>query len=212
MRTYKGFEAIKRMKTNWITTVQETPMCWKIEGERVIADYLGKKESYQQINFFFENEFIDCRETIRKGELLYIENEKSEKFIAEYCKENEKEIKHGSWFWINGEEFSNNYGHFEKSTKLKIRKAEKSEKLLFERAKLFATKGRKINEFRLGDVVERDNKLYKVAIVSSGSESQIVVGCVPINGGAICYYNSKDIEIQFFVEDMVVQQDEVIFN
>ncbi|MGR5961060.1 hypothetical protein ACT7DM_29080 [Bacillus cereus] len=43
MRTYKGFEAIKRMKTNWITTVQETPMCWKIEGERVIADYLGKK-------------------------------------------------------------------------------------------------------------------------------------------------------------------------
>ncbi|WP_242485013.1 MULTISPECIES: hypothetical protein [unclassified Bacillus (in: firmicutes)] len=52
MRTYKGFEVIKRMKTNWITTVQETPMCWKIEGERVIADYLGKKESYQQINFF----------------------------------------------------------------------------------------------------------------------------------------------------------------
>ncbi|MEM5662696.1 hypothetical protein AAHB62_29865 [Bacillus cereus] len=52
MRTYKGFEAIKRMQTNWITTVQETPMCWKIEGERVIADYLGKKKAINKLISF----------------------------------------------------------------------------------------------------------------------------------------------------------------
>ncbi|ENQ3106021.1 hypothetical protein ACEOWJ_002018 [Bacillus cereus] len=97
-------------------------------------------------------------------------------------------------------------GTFWKSFKeRKFRKATDEELQDFERFMMFHKKGRKMNEFQLGDIGEREDTLYKVVIQSEDNKFEGVIGCVAINetDAPVKYFSANSVELQFCVEDMV---------
>jgi len=69
MKTYTGFEAIERMKTNWITLSKgKAFVMWKIiEGKAMkrTSDNFTPRESELQLNEIMANEFIDYVEPLK---------------------------------------------------------------------------------------------------------------------------------------------------
>lgn len=70
---------------------------------------------------------------------------------------------------------------------------------------MFYKKDRKMDEFKLGDICEREDVLYKVVVQNEDNKFEGVLGCVAINekDTPVKYFPVKSMELQFCVEDMV---------
>lgn len=86
-----------------------------------------------------------------------------------------------------------------------FRKATDEELEEFERFMVFYKKDRKMDEFKLGDICEREDVLYKVVVQTEDNKFEGVLGCVAINekDTPVKYFPVKSMELQFCVEDMV---------
>ena len=86
-----------------------------------------------------------------------------------------------------------------------FRKATDKELQEFERFMMFYKKNRKMDEFKLGDICEREDVLYKVVVQTEDNKFEGVLGCVAINekDTPVKYFPVKSMELQFCVEDMV---------
>lgn len=71
-----------------------------------------------------------------------------------------------------------------------FRKATDEELEEFERFMVFYKKDRKMDEFKLGDICEREDVLYKVVVQTEDNKFEGVLGCVAIN--------EKDTPVKYF--------------
>ncbi|AWC45815.1 hypothetical protein CG477_016755 [Bacillus cytotoxicus] len=206
MKTYTGFEAIERMKTHWITT-QEKGCAWKIKEDEIwmrAGDNEGTVN--ESINFFFKNEFIDYVEPLKfeEGEMYVFESHDNEKWYAVH-----KEVD-GNQYWpslavIVAKNFVfDGDGYFTKHDGT-FRKPTDEELEEFERFMVFHKKGREMDEFELGDIVEREDALYIVVVQTEDNKFEHVIGCVEINDddAPVKYFPTNDVELRFCMEDAV---------
>lgn len=140
---YTGVAAIERMQTHWINCCKG---CWKMEGNSLLHKYYGEEEitkSDMHLFFFFENEFVDYEEPLKVGDwalwtyrdeqhVCKILEDKGADFIADY------QAGIGVNQWLD---------------KKQLRKATDEEIALEKRRRLFEKVGRKMDEFKEGDVV-----------------------------------------------------------
>lgn len=208
MKTYTGFEAIERMKTNWI---QEKNDCFAHTLKEDKHEVLGI--SSQRIvplaismNFFFENEFVDYVEplNLEEGEMFVIEG-LSDKWYGVLKEETQEKYYLIMGLKVGDYRFYENGCFFKKYQESTFRKATDEELEEFERFIMFYKKKRKMDEFKLGDICEREDVLYKVVVQTEDNKFEGVLGCVAINekDTPVKYFPAKSMELQFCVEDMV---------
>ncbi|ABS23185.1 hypothetical protein ACQVUL_07630 [Bacillus cytotoxicus] len=206
MQTYTGFSAIERMKTHWITTTSDVDSAWKIENNELVfkKDDTILVGTLIELNFFFKNEFIDYAEPLKfeEGEMYVFESHDNKKWYAVH-----KEVN-GDKYWtslavivaencvFDGDGYLTKYnGTFRKPTDEELEE--------FERFMVFHKKGREMDEFELGDIVEREDALYIVVVQTEDNKFEHVIGCVEINDddAPVKYFPASDVELRFCVED-----------
>ncbi|MED1093858.1 hypothetical protein [Bacillus paramycoides] len=208
MKTYTGFEAIERMKTNWI---KEKNDCFAHTLKEGKHEALGISSqcivpSTISINFFFENEFVDYEEplNLEEGEMFVIES-LSDKWYGILKEETQEKYYLIMGLKVGDYRFYENGCFFKKYQESTFRKATDEELEEFERFMMFYKKKRRMDEFKVGDICEREDALYKVVVQSKDNQFEGVIGCVEINekDAPVKYFPANSVELQFCVEDMV---------
>ncbi|SFC02089.1 hypothetical protein SAMN04488168_101479 [Bacillus sp. 491mf] len=196
-KAYTGFEAIERMKTHWITT-HEKGCAWRIDDGNLwmMAGELARHVN-ETVNFFFQNEFIDYVEQLKVGDWVHVTEDEVEQYVAKVVAIEGSTVEVDETIYIAN---AHRFIHF-----AKLRKATEEEIAEEERRRAFAAKGREMNEFKLGDIGEREDTLYKVVVQTEDNKFEGVIGCVAINekDAPVKYFPVKSVELHFCVEDMV---------
>ncbi|WP_242145920.1 MULTISPECIES: hypothetical protein [unclassified Bacillus cereus group] len=205
MKTYTGFEAIERMKTHWITT-QEKGCAWKIKEDEIWKRFDDTEwTATELINFFFRNEFIDYVEPLKfeEGEMFVMETENA-KWYAVFGSEDDYKYNVKISYPVNTMRVYEG-GFLWKGDDCTFRKPTDEELEEFERFMVFHKKGRKMDEFKLGDIVEREDALYIVVNQTEDNKFERVIGCVEINDddAPVKYFPTNDVELRFCMEDAV---------
>lgn len=208
MKTYIGFEAIERMKTNWIkekndyfahTLKKGKHEVLGISSQRIVPSTIG-------MNFFFENEFVDYEKplNLEYGEMFVMESSNG-KWYGILKEETQTKYYLIMGLKVGEYRFYENGCSFKKYQGRTFRKATDEELEEFERFMMFYKKGRKMDEFKLGDICEREDVLYKVVVQTEDNKFEGILGCVAINekDTPVKYFPVKSMELQFCVEDMV---------
>ncbi|PGW31799.1 hypothetical protein [Bacillus thuringiensis] len=208
MKTYTGFEAIERMKTNWIKEKNDCFAHTLKEGKHEVLGISSQRivPSAISMNFFFENEFVDYEEplNLEEGEMFVIEG-LSDKWYGVLKEETQEKYYLIMGLKVGDYRFYENGCFFKKHQESTFRKATDKEIQEFERFMMFYKKNRKMDEFKLGDICEREDVLYKVIVQTEDNKFEGVLGCVAINekDAPVNYFPAKSMELQFCVEDMV---------
>ncbi|HDR8003391.1 TPA: hypothetical protein QCY70_004905 [Bacillus cereus] len=137
---YTGLAAIERMQTHWINCCKG---CWKMEGNSLLHKYYGEEEitkSDMHLFFFFENEFVDYEEPLKVGDWVV-----HDKYIVKVTEILDSTKYRCDYISIMRDQILD--------TKYIQRKATDEEIDLEKRRRLFEKVGRKMDEFKEGDVV-----------------------------------------------------------
>lgn len=208
MKTYTGFEAIVRMKTNWIKEKNDCFANTLKEGKHEVLGISSQRivPSAISMNFFFENEFVDYEEplNLEEGEMFVIEG-LSDKWYGVLKEETQEKYYLIMGLKVGDYRFYENGCFFKKYQESTFRKATDEELEEFKRFIMFYKKKLKMDEFKLGDICEREDVLYKVFVQTEDNKFEGVLGCVVINekDTPVKYFPVKSMELQFCVEDMV---------
>ncbi|PEJ21555.1 hypothetical protein COE80_03080 [Bacillus pseudomycoides] len=208
MKTYTGFEAIERMKTDWIKEKNDCFAHTLKKGKHEVLGISSQRivPSAISINFFFENEFEDYVEplNLEEGEMFVIES-LSGKWYGILKEETQEKYYLIMGLKVGDYRFYENGCFFKKYQESTFRKATDEELEEFERFMMFYKKDRKMDEFKLGDICERKDVLYKVIVQTEDNKFEGVLGCVAINekDAPVKYFPANSVELQFCVEDMV---------
>lgn len=145
-KVYSGFEALERMKTHWIQK-EDTPFNkYRFEEGVVKVKSLSGGhyiETTININLFFNNTFVDYVEPLVAGDTVRVNITggtiygEIDTFLEEYG--------------IRCFRFKGNSTPYKVSSAVRI---EKDELAALKRKATFKQEGRKVDEFRMGDIVE----------------------------------------------------------
>lgn len=145
-KVYSGFEALERMKTHWIQK-EDTPFNkYRFEDGVVKAKSLGAEcylDTHININLFFNNTFVDYVEPLAVGDTVKVKLLTGELFgeVGQVFDEWGK-----TWFRFKG-----NRANYNVENAVRI---EEDELAALKRKATFEQKGRRVDEFRMGDIVE----------------------------------------------------------
>ncbi|EEM02188.1 hypothetical protein bmyco0002_54680 [Bacillus pseudomycoides] len=196
------------MKTDWIKEKNDCFAHTLKKGKHEVLGISSQRivPSAISINFFFENEFEDYVEplNLEEGEMFVIES-LSGKWYGILKEETQEKYYLIMGLKVGDYRFYENGCFFKKYQESTFRKATDEELEEFERFMMFYKKDRKMDEFKLGDICERKDVLYKVIVQTEDNKFEGVLGCVAINekDAPVKYFPANSVELQFCVEDMV---------
>lgn len=145
-KTYTGFEALERMKTHWIQKEKLAFNKYRFEEGVVKVKNLETGRYLDitvNINLFFNNTFVDYVEPLAVGDTVKVDiisgtlYGEVDRFLEEYG--------------VQCFRFKGNSNLYKVSSAVRI---EKDELVALKRKATFEQKGRRVDEFRMGDIVE----------------------------------------------------------
>lgn len=168
-KTYKGFEALERMKTNWIQKEKEPYNRYKFEDGVVKVKSLTLDEYLDvqvNINLFFNNTFVDYVEPLKVGDIVKVES-KGHTVYTTVMEAFEKD----------GKTLTSLAGVDTLLSHFKADRITEEEFELIKRKEIFRRAGRNLDEFRKGDIVEitEDGKTFKAEVKQQGDGSSKMV-------------------------------------
>ncbi|SCM00583.1 hypothetical protein [Bacillus cytotoxicus] len=206
MSKFNAIEAYKMMEKGKVMEGDNGVVYKVVDGS--LLSKTSTRDSYSTSHVlaevFLKMKFTDYAEPLKfeEGEMYVFESHDNEKWYAVH-----KEVD-GNQYWTSlavvvaknfvvdkGGYFNKRDGKFHKPTDEELEE--------FERFMVFHKKGREMDEFELGDIVEREDALYIVVVQTEDNKFEHVIGCVEINDddAPVKYFPASDVELRFCVED-----------
>lgn len=168
-KVYTGFEALERMKTHWIQKEKLAFNKYRFEDGKVKAKSLSGDhyiETNININLFFNNTFVDYVEPLVAGDTVKVDiisgtlYGEVDRFLEEYG--------------VRCFRFKGNSNPYKVSSAVRI---EKDELAALKRKATFEQAGRRVDEFRRGDIVEFKvaGYEYKAEVMQQGLGKDMMV-------------------------------------
>ncbi|ADY20340.1 hypothetical protein P4U05_17030 [Bacillus paranthracis] len=203
MKTYTGVEAIERMKTNWIMKKDDKRIreyAYKLEDGKLLVKVDGENTNdvLVGIEFFFAYEFVDYVEGLgfEEGEVFVFMDELNHcKWYARYVEQHGYIIDIDLAADISEHDVSEGEVYYLDLREGTARKATDEELEEFGRFMAFYRKGRKMNEFKVGDY---EGQAY---VVTNTKADGLEVSL--INSDETTVILPEAFEPHFFVEDIV---------
>ncbi|MGA4461973.1 hypothetical protein ACPA2L_04490 [Bacillus bombysepticus] len=190
MKTYTGFEAIERMKTN---VIDDGKSLYRYNMELNLVEFSMKEPNkipwqnvYIDISFFFRKEFVDYVEPLKVGDWIYLKQSNGNNLVGEIKRFHEI---YKNTIITDASECAIGIEVVRKATSGEIEKEK--------RRRAFEKVGRAIDEFKEGDVVtplDNDKDLLLVEHYNAQKNA------VKIGG---TYYNASDVNPAYFAESKV---------